>query len=93
MLNTIGEIRKVCPDVIRGRTLSEAGSKTAKLDPKIRELISLAVAVTVRCDGCITTHTDAAIGHERRMHSRQSSPEEELQWQTTTRCVNMCSTF
>ena len=26
-------------------------------------MISLAVAVTLRCDGCITVHTDAAIRH------------------------------
>jgi AhpD family alkylhydroperoxidase len=32
-----------------------------KLDEKTRQLISLAVAVTTRCDGCITFDTDAAI--------------------------------
>ena len=64
LLTTIGEIGKVSPDLLRGyRTISEAGDKTAKLDPKTRELIALAVAVTVRCDGCITTHTTAAIKH------------------------------
>ena len=31
------------------------------LDAKVRELIALAVAVTLRCDGCITVHTEAAI--------------------------------
>ncbi|MDR2255111.1 carboxymuconolactone decarboxylase family protein [Galactobacter valiniphilus] len=31
------------------------------LDAKTRELISLAVAVTTRCDGCIASHTTAAI--------------------------------
>ena len=31
------------------------------LDAKTRELISIAVAVTTRCDGCITVHADAAI--------------------------------
>ena len=35
--------------------------KTNHLDAKTRELIALAVAVTTRCDGCITVHTDAAI--------------------------------
>jgi AhpD family alkylhydroperoxidase len=60
--STIGEIAKVSPDLLRGyRTISEAGNKTGKLDAKTRELIALAVAVTVRCDGCITTHTAAAI--------------------------------
>ena len=64
LLTMIGEIGKVSPDVVRGyRTISEAGNKTAKLDPKTRERIALAVAATVRCDGCITTHTDAAIKH------------------------------
>jgi AhpD family alkylhydroperoxidase len=30
---------------------------------KVRELVALAVAVTLRCDGCITVHTEAAIKH------------------------------
>ena len=34
-----------------------------KAMPKVRELISLAVAVTARCDGCIVTHVDAAVRH------------------------------
>jgi AhpD family alkylhydroperoxidase len=33
------------------------------LGEKMRELISLAVAVTLRCDGCIAVHTDAALRH------------------------------
>ena len=41
--------------------MSAAGSKTSHLEPKTRELIALAVAVALRCDGCITVHTDAAI--------------------------------
>jgi AhpD family alkylhydroperoxidase len=43
--------------------LSAAGTKTNHLDAKTRELIALAVAVTLRCDGCITVHTEAAIKH------------------------------
>jgi AhpD family alkylhydroperoxidase len=47
---------------VRGyRILGEAGTKKGQLDPKIRELIALAVAVTVHCDGCIVVHTDAAL--------------------------------
>ena len=41
--------------------LSEAGNTKNLLGPKVRELIALAVAVTRQCDGCIITHTDAAI--------------------------------
>jgi AhpD family alkylhydroperoxidase len=60
----VAQIGKVSPDLVRGyRTLSDAGQKTNKLDPKTRELIALAVAVTRECDGCITVHTDAAIQH------------------------------
>ena len=56
------EIATTSPDILRGyRTLSDAGQKTGKIDAKTRELISLAVAVSLRCDGCITTHTSAAI--------------------------------
>jgi AhpD family alkylhydroperoxidase len=61
---TIGEIGHISPDVTRGyATLSNAGAKTGKLDPKIRELIALAVAVSLRCDGCITVHATEAIKH------------------------------
>ncbi|HTB15894.1 MAG TPA: carboxymuconolactone decarboxylase family protein [Bryobacteraceae bacterium] len=57
----VADIAHTSPDIVRSyRALSEAGSKTAKLDPKTRELIALAVAVTLRCDGCITIHSDAA---------------------------------
>ena len=52
LAGTIGDIARTSPDIMRGyRTLSEAGAKTGKLDAKTRELIALAVAVTLRCDG------------------------------------------
>ncbi len=58
----IGEIAQTSPDILRGyRALSDAGQKTGKFDAKTRELMALAVAVTLRCDGCITAHTSAAI--------------------------------
>ena len=62
LLTTIGKIAQLSPDTVRGyRTLGEAGQKTTHLGEKTRQLIALAVAVTTRCDGCITVHTDAAI--------------------------------
>jgi AhpD family alkylhydroperoxidase len=62
LMARIGEIGRASPDIVRGyRTLSDAGQKTNHLDAKTRELIALAVGVTLRCDGCITTHTSAAI--------------------------------
>jgi AhpD family alkylhydroperoxidase len=58
----IGELAKLNPDTLRGyQTLSAANSKTGKLDEKTRQLISLAVAVTTRCDGCIVVHSEAAL--------------------------------
>jgi AhpD family alkylhydroperoxidase len=64
LLARIGEIGKIAPGTVRGyRELGEAGAAGGKLDPKTRELIALAVAVTRQCDGCITVHTSAAIRH------------------------------
>lgn len=58
----LGELMKLSPDTVRGyQTLSAANSKTGMLDEKTRQLISVAVAVTTRCDGCIVIHTDAAL--------------------------------
>jgi AhpD family alkylhydroperoxidase len=58
----VGEVGKLSPDTVKGYVgLSGAAQKTARLGAKVNELIALAVAVTVRCDGCIAVHTDAAI--------------------------------
>lgn len=62
--NRIGDFAKLSPDTVRGYvTLSRAGDKTQHLDAKTRELIGLAVAVTTRCDGCITVHVEEALRH------------------------------
>ena len=50
------------PGYKRGyRMLSDANAKEGHLDAKTRQLISLAVAVSTHCDGCIVVHTDAAL--------------------------------
>jgi len=60
----VKEVGQLSPDTIKGYIeLSSAGQKKDLLGAKIRELIALAVAVTARCDGCITVHTEAAIRH------------------------------
>ena len=57
----VSEIGKLSPDTVKGYvTLGGAGAKTGHLDAKTRELIALAVAITLRCDGCIAVHTAAA---------------------------------
>lgn len=62
IMSTLGEFAKLSPDTVRGyQTLSNANAKTGKLDEKTRQLISLAVAITTRCDGCIVIHSEAAL--------------------------------
>jgi AhpD family alkylhydroperoxidase len=62
LIARIGDLSKLSPDTVRGyQALSGANAKTSKLGEKTRQLISLAVAVTTRCDGCITVHSDAAL--------------------------------
>jgi AhpD family alkylhydroperoxidase len=61
LLTRIGDLGRLSPETVRGyRALSDAGTHTAQLTPKVRELIALAVGVTRQCDGCITTHVRAA---------------------------------
>lgn len=61
LLGRVGEFAQLSPDTLAGyQSLAGAGKKTGRLDEKTRELISLAVAVTTRCDGCLAIHTQAA---------------------------------
>lgn len=56
-----GGLAKLSPETVKGyAALGAAGEKTGQLDAKTRELIALAVAITLRCDGCIAVHTEAA---------------------------------
>lgn len=58
----VGEVGELSPDTVRGYVqLGAAGGKTNHLDAKTRELIALACAVTLRCDGCITVHGHQAL--------------------------------
>ncbi|KPC50645.1 carboxymuconolactone decarboxylase family protein [Amantichitinum ursilacus] len=71
LFRRIGEMAALSPDTVKGyQTLSGAGQKTNHLDAKTRELIALAVAVTTRCDGCITVHTAEAL--------KQGASKEEI---------------
>jgi AhpD family alkylhydroperoxidase len=64
LFGRIGEIAKLSPDTVRGyQALSSAGQKKDLLGAKTRELIALAAAVSLRCDGCITVHTAEALKH------------------------------
>jgi AhpD family alkylhydroperoxidase len=57
----VGDLGKLSPGTVKGYvSLGGAGRETGQLDAKTRELIAVAVSITLRCDGCITVHTDAA---------------------------------
>jgi AhpD family alkylhydroperoxidase len=57
----VGEVGRLSPDTVKGYTqISHANAVTGALDAKTRELIALAVAISLRCDGCIAVHTAAA---------------------------------
>lgn len=62
LLERVGDYAKQSPDVMRGlATIDNAAARTGHLEPKMHELIALAVAVTTRCDGCISVHTKKAV--------------------------------
>ncbi|CAE6870191.1 hypothetical protein R69658_08109 [Paraburkholderia aspalathi] len=57
--NLIGDTN---PGILQAyRDLTAAQGSNGALDTKTRELIALAVAVTTRCDGCISAHAAAAV--------------------------------
>lgn len=41
--------------------LAGAATKAGALDQKTKELLAVAIAIAVRCDGCIAFHTKAAL--------------------------------
>jgi AhpD family alkylhydroperoxidase len=55
------DLRNAIPDVYRGfGEMHAAAFKPGALDAKTKELIALAIAVSVRCDGCIAAHAKGA---------------------------------
>ncbi len=62
VVSGVGAIAKVSPDIVKGyQAIGGAARQTNLLGDKVNELIALAVAVTAKCDGCITVHTAAAL--------------------------------
>lgn len=61
LVKRVGALAKANPPVASAfHKLEMATRETGVLDAKTHELISLAVAVTTRCDGCIAAHAGAA---------------------------------
>ena len=61
LIKSVGGFEKANKPVAEAfHTLEAATRVDGILDAKTHELIALAVAVTTRCDGCITAHAAAA---------------------------------
>jgi AhpD family alkylhydroperoxidase len=64
VLAGVKDMAQLSPGTVKGYVaLGAAGAETTLLGAKMREPIALAVAVTARCDGCITVHAEAALRH------------------------------
>jgi AhpD family alkylhydroperoxidase len=60
----IGDYRRSAPEVARAfSSIAQAATAPGALEPKIKELIALAIGIAGRCDGCVGFHTQAAIRH------------------------------
>ena len=58
----IKEVRLGAPEVMKAfSAMAEAATKPGVLDGKTKELIALAIAVAIRCDGCVAFHGKAAV--------------------------------
>ena len=66
----MGKLGQRLPATMQGfGKLHEAALQTGALDTRTKELIALGIAITVRCDGCISFHVHDAL-------QAGASPEE-----------------
>lgn len=57
-------VRAGTPDVMKGfSAVAQASLKAGALDTKTKELLSLGIAVAIRCDPCIAFHAESAVKH------------------------------
>lgn len=60
----IKEVRLGAPDVMKAFSgMAQAATAGGALDSRTKELIALAIAVAIRCDGCVAFHAKAAVKH------------------------------
>ncbi|BBU21722.1 carboxymuconolactone decarboxylase family protein [Mycobacterium xenopi] len=56
-----GALRHMIPDVYRGfGDMSNAALRPGALEPKVKELMAMAIGVVHGCDGCIASHARGA---------------------------------
>lgn len=58
---TLGDLIEEAPELESFVGFVESAEATETIDNRTKELMSLAIAVVVRCDHCILWHTDAAL--------------------------------
>jgi AhpD family alkylhydroperoxidase len=60
----IKQVRLGAPDVMKAfSAMAQAATQSGALDARTKELIALAIAVAIRCDGCVAFHAKAALDH------------------------------
>ena len=61
------KLREAIPEVYAAYAAMQAattGAEDGALSPKVRELIALAIAVSMQCDGCIAAHARRVAQHD-----------------------------
>jgi AhpD family alkylhydroperoxidase len=62
LTRAIATMRKGIPETMEGfSTMARAATAPGALDLKTKELLATAIAIAVRCDGCIAFHVKAVI--------------------------------
>jgi AhpD family alkylhydroperoxidase len=70
VIDGAAQLKQAVPAVMEGFAALGGGTyKPGALEPKAKELIALAISITVRCDGCVAYHARAA-------HNRGASRAE-----------------
>jgi len=60
--SAIKEVRLGSPEVMKNfSAMATAATAGGALDTKTKELLAMAIAVAIRCDGCIAFHAKAAL--------------------------------
>lgn len=60
--SAIRELRGGAPEVMKAFSgMAQAALKANALDTRTKELVALAIAVAIRCDGCVAFHAEAAM--------------------------------
>lgn len=57
---SFGELGKKHPKMLQAYASLEQAAAAEALDEKTRELIAIAVAITTRCESCISVHAEKA---------------------------------